>query len=145
MFAAGPGGNFDHANVEVVQRADEIDIGVSGGHFSSSTSNRRIGVIDCTGDLTIGERSEAFQRSECRGSHLRVVIGEPVPCRVDIAAMAGDRNFTSSGHDFKRSVRVITTNAALNAMMIANTAPMTTAMPALAAAAQTRRRTLGRL
>ena len=117
------------------------------GQLCGSAADARVVVAECFCQLLVGQFAEPLEGTQRGGTNVAVVAGEPGQSGVGTTLMAGDSDVTAGwpSHCFNRSVRVITANDNANEMTMARTAPITMAMPELAATAHTRRITFGRL
>ena len=97
--------------------------------------------------MCIGKHAESLQGSERGGTHRGISVLQTSGGGGDVARVSGDGDRTAidGRHCLRRSVRVITTYAVPKAIVIATTAPITSAMPELATTAHKRRRGLGLL
>ena len=148
VLAARPCRHLDDGRVVVVQRADEVDVGMVRGHLGSAPPDGAVGVGERPREHVVVEDADALQGAQRRCPHGRVVAVQSTPSRGGIAPVAGDGDVAPGGrggHCLSRSVMVVTSQARPNAVTVASTTPITIARPEPATTAQIRRKMLGRL
>jgi hypothetical protein len=139
VLAAGPRRDLDDRLIPVVERAEEVDRGVAGGDGDGAAAHGRIRIVEGGPQPVVVEGAEALERTQRGGPHVGVVGAEPgLRCR-HVAGVAGEGDGAAVDHRFSRSVSVTTSHARPKAVTVATRAPITTASPPLATAAQTRR------
>ena len=148
VLATRPRRDLDDRRVGVGERAQQLDVWPPGRQFHRSSTDGRSDVGEPRRQHMVGERAASLQRAERCGPDLGFVVEQRVGGGASVPSMAGDHDGSEPiggrRHWRSRSVSQMMANAKAKAITIADSTPVSTAMPPLAAAARTRRMGPGR-